>query len=105
MQYYSVQTTVDITKHDQGINSLDDHSAAQQQNFHTLLQGIGLRANVFWDNDPKFDGKYWHWLFYVEWRRSGRIIKKRLAQCSSNRQSFKPYRSLSSRIPHTGQRH
>jgi hypothetical protein len=66
MQYYSVQTTIDITKHDQGINSLDDHSAAQQQNFNTLLQGIGLRANVFWDNDPVFDGKHWHWSFYVE---------------------------------------
>jgi len=66
MHYYCVKTSVDITRHDLDRNNTDDLADAQQQNFNTLLQSIGLRANVFWDNDPAFDGKYWQWTFSVE---------------------------------------
>ena len=66
MHRYRITTTVDITRTKPDRHSQDELAHAQQQNFNTLLQGIELRANVFWDTDPVFKGKHWIWHFDVE---------------------------------------
>jgi hypothetical protein len=77
MPRYQIVTLVDITRTNPTRAETDQHLLAQQANFNTLLQSIGLRSNVTWDADPKeltgvlphpLNGKanYWIWTFEVE---------------------------------------
>lgn len=70
MQSFSVKTLVDITVTNPTRDETDPIKIAQQGNFNSLLQGIGMRANMFYDFDPietEEDGtKYWLWNFKIE---------------------------------------
>jgi len=70
MARYTIRTTVDITRSNPDRADPDQIKQAQQSNFNSLLQGIGMRANVEWDNDPirtvENDTAYWTWQFEVE---------------------------------------
>lgn len=77
MPRYKITTLVDITRTQATNNSNDIKKKLQQSNFNTLLQTIGLRANITWQKDPSyhhgvlpepFDGKasFWTWEFEVE---------------------------------------
>lgn len=77
MARYQIITLVDITRTQPSRNESDEIKIKQQANFNSLLQAIGLRANVEWTNDPKrVDGRlprdiggksvYWIWNFYTE---------------------------------------
>ena len=77
MLRYQIVTLVDITRTNPSRAETDQHLLAQQANFNTLLQSIGLRSNVTWDADPKeltgvlphpLNGKanHWIWTFEVE---------------------------------------
>lgn len=77
MARYRITTLVDITRSNPMRGETDKLKLGQQANFNSLIQAIGLRANVEWLEDPKyylgalpdpFDGKaaYWTWEFYVE---------------------------------------
>ena len=70
MARYTIKTTVDITRSNPDRADTDQVKQAQQSNFNTLLQGIGMRANVEWDKDPirtvENDTVYWMWQFEVE---------------------------------------
>jgi hypothetical protein len=70
MARYKIKTTVDITRSNPDRADPDQVKQAQQSNFNTLLQGIGMRANVEWDKDPirtvENDTVYWMWQFEVE---------------------------------------
>lgn len=70
MPRYTIKTTVDITRSDPGRDDPDTIKHAQQSNFNTLLQGIGMRSNVEWTTDPikmEKDGTiHWLWTFEVE---------------------------------------
>ena len=70
MARYTIRTTVDITRSNPDRADPDQVKQAQQSNFNSLLQGIGMRANVEWDKDPirtvENDTVYWMWQFEVE---------------------------------------
>jgi hypothetical protein len=66
MQEYKIITTIDITRSDAVRNSDDKIALGQQSNFDTLIQTIGLRANVQWKHDPIKIGNRWLWSFQVE---------------------------------------
>jgi hypothetical protein len=77
MPRYQIVTLVDITRTNPSRSETDQRLLAQQANFNTLLQSIGLRSNVTWDADPKeltgvlphpLNGKanHWIWTFEVE---------------------------------------
>jgi len=77
MPQYSVVSLVDITRTNPVRSELDTRLLSQQANFNSLVQAIGLRANVEWTHDPAkhtgalphpFNGKgtYWLWTFSVE---------------------------------------
>lgn len=77
MARYKIITLVDITRSNPSRNETDKLKLGQQANFNSLLQAIGLRANVYWDVDPKRNtgslplplvGKaiHWTWEFDVE---------------------------------------
>lgn len=70
MPRYKIKTTVDITRSNPGREDTNSVRNGQQLNFNTLLQGIGMRANVEWDNDPQpveyQDTKEWFWEFETE---------------------------------------
>tara|TARA_E500000081_G_scaffold155085_1_gene194329 strand:+ start:1900 stop:2271 length:372 start_codon:yes stop_codon:yes gene_type:complete len=73
MPRYKIKTTVDITRSNPDRGDPDQIRQAQQSNFNTLLQGIGMRANVEWTYNPsrsmlETEGKiaYWLWEFTVE---------------------------------------
>ena len=70
MARYTIKTFVDITRSNPDRADPDQVKQAQQSNFNSLLQGIGMRANVEWDNDPlrivENDTAYWTWQFEVE---------------------------------------
>jgi hypothetical protein len=77
MPRYQIVTLVDITRTNPTRSETDQHLLAQQANFNTLLQSIGLRSNVEWTVDPTeckgilphpLEGKanYWTWTFEVE---------------------------------------
>ena len=52
MPRYNIKTTVDITVTNPTRDETDQIKVAQQGNFNSLVQGIGLRANIDWDTDP-----------------------------------------------------
>jgi hypothetical protein len=77
MPRYQIVTLVDITRTNPSRSETDHYLLAQQANFNTLLQSIGLRSNVEWTIDPvessgslpyPLEGKanYWTWIFEVE---------------------------------------
>jgi hypothetical protein len=77
MTRYQIVTLVDITRTNPPRSETDQHKLSQQANFNSLLQAIGLRANIDWSVDPKessgslpypLDGRanYWLWIFDAE---------------------------------------
>jgi hypothetical protein len=74
---YQITTLVDITKTNPHRGSTDPLTLGQQSNYNTLIQTIGLRANIDGSIDPKMDtgrlpepftgkGAYWTFIFEVE---------------------------------------
>jgi len=77
MTRYQIITLIDITRSNPNRAETDPTVLGQQANFNSLVQGIGMRANVEWEQDPimdtgvlpnPFEGKatYWTWEFTVE---------------------------------------
>ena len=77
MPRYRIVTLVDITRSNPSRAETDPVKLGQQANFNSLIQAIGLRANVEWRVDPIMntgalpypaDGKaaHWIWEFDVE---------------------------------------
>ena len=77
MPRYRITTLVDITRTNATRSETDEKRISQQANFNSLIQAIGMRANVEWQTDPiKKDGRlpdhwkgqanYWIWEFDVE---------------------------------------
>lgn len=77
MSRYRIITLVDITRTNPDRSETDQFVLAQQANFNSLIQAIGLRANPEWVKDPvmktgslphPLDGKanHWIWEFDVE---------------------------------------
>ena len=77
MQHFKIISLVDITRSNPSRVETDKIKLGQQANFNSLLQAIGLRSNVEWDQDPvqhsgrlpdPIDGAatYWIWEFYIE---------------------------------------
>lgn len=77
MPRYKIITLVDITRSNPDRTETDKLKLGQQANFNSLIQAIGLRANVEWSTDPKrhsgslpppLHGKavHWTWEFDVE---------------------------------------
>ncbi len=75
MLTYKIITLIDITKSDARRDDTDRITVSQQSNFDTLVQTIGLRANIDWRAAPvKCEGKllttdsqsYWQWEFFVD---------------------------------------
>ena len=77
MPRYQIITLVDITRTNPTRAETDKLKLAQQANFNSLLQAIGLRSNVSWVKDPvmrtgrlpdPLDGAatHWQWIIDVE---------------------------------------
>ncbi len=77
MARYQIITLVDITCNNVSRSETDQKKLSQQANFNSLLQAIGLRANVIWENTPEMkDGRlphprtgkanHWIWEFDTE---------------------------------------
>lgn len=77
MPRYKIITLVDITRSNPDRSETDRIKLGQQANFNSLIQAIGLRANIEWDSDPRrhsgslplpLIGKavHWSWEFDVE---------------------------------------
>jgi hypothetical protein len=77
MPRYKIITLVDITRTNPTRSETDFIKLGQQANFNSLIQAIGLRANVEWSVDPvkntgalpyPAEGKatHWSWEFEVE---------------------------------------
>lgn len=73
---YQIITLVDITRSNANRSETDKLKVGQQANFNSLIQAIGMRANIEWHQDPQrhngriplLDGKavHWIWEFDVE---------------------------------------
>jgi hypothetical protein len=77
MSRYKIVTLVDITRSDPDRKEPNKFKVGQQANFNSLIQAIGLRANIEWSVDPrKHNGSlplplvgkavHWTWEFDVE---------------------------------------
>jgi hypothetical protein len=77
MPTYQITSLVDITRTNPHRSETSTVKLSQQANFNSLIQAIGLRSNVEWEQDPTrlegalpypFDGRgaYWTWEFTVE---------------------------------------
>jgi hypothetical protein len=77
MTRYKIITLIDITRTNPTRVEQDPTVLGQQANFNTFLQGIGMRANPEWEQDPTMDSgslpppfegraNYWTWEFAVE---------------------------------------
>ena len=77
MPMYQIISLVDITRTNPHRSETDTVKLSQQANFNSLIQAIGLRRNVAWEQDPQkqlgalpppFEGHgtYWTWNFFVE---------------------------------------
>jgi hypothetical protein len=77
MPRYKIVTLVDITRSDPDRKEPNKFKVGQQANFNSLIQAIGLRANIEWSVDPrKHNGSlplplvgkavHWTWEFDVE---------------------------------------
>jgi hypothetical protein len=78
MARYQIITLVDITRSNPDRSELDKTKLGQQANFNSLLQAIGLRANITWEQDPEMKdgrlphprtGKANHWIFEFDTER------------------------------------
>ena len=78
MARYQIITLVDITRSNPNRSETDALKKGQQANFNSLIQAIGMRSNLSWDWDPKFDngalpapldGKANHWIWEFETER------------------------------------
>jgi hypothetical protein len=78
MARYQIITLVDITRSNSDRSELDKTKLGQQANFNSLLQAIGLRANITWEQDPEMKdgrlphprtGKANHWIFEFDTER------------------------------------
>ena len=74
---YQIITLVDITKTNPPRGTTDPTTLGQQSNYNTLIQTIGLRANIDHSVDPTMsngrlpdpftgNGTYWTFIFEVE---------------------------------------
>lgn len=84
MECYKIITLVDITRSGATRAETDKIKIGQQANFNSLLQAIGLRANVVWSTDPKMktgrlpnplDGKANHWIWEFDVEREDVFLK------------------------------
>jgi len=77
MPVYQIISLVDITRTNPHRSETDTVKLSQQANFNSLIQTIGLRSNVAWEQDPQkqlgifpppFEGHgtFWTWDFFVE---------------------------------------
>jgi hypothetical protein len=66
MYTYKIRTYVDITNPRADRTVSDYITRGQQSNFNTLIQTIGLRANITWRFDPEQFDDCWVWIFEVE---------------------------------------
>ncbi len=77
MERYKIISFVDITRSNASRSETDRLKIGQQSNFNSLIQAIGIRANIDWDQDPKQQdgrfpgsiegaGTYWTWEFVTE---------------------------------------
>ena len=77
MERYRIISLVDITRSRASRSETDRIKIGQQANFNSLIQAIGIRANIEWDSDPKEchgrfpeiiegAGAYWLWEFTTE---------------------------------------
>ena len=77
MARYRIITIVDITRTQPVKGETNNFVLNQQANFNSLVQAIGLRANVTWETNPKSvtgrlpvtdfgKATYWDWMFDVE---------------------------------------
>ena len=77
MQRYKITTLVDITRSNPSRSETDKIKLGQQANFNSLVQAIGMRANVEWPFDPEMstgripdqEGKATHWIWEFETER------------------------------------
>ena len=78
MARYQIVTLVDITRTGPSRSETDQRLLAQQANFNSLVQAIGLRSNVEWQRDPKkhtgrlpepASGKATHWIWEFDCER------------------------------------
>jgi hypothetical protein len=81
---YQIITLVDITKTNPHRGSTDSLTLGQQSNYNTLIQTIGLRANIDSSIDPitntgrlpnPFTGKGAYWTFVFEVERDDIFVK------------------------------
>jgi len=63
---YKIRTHIDITRSNVDRATSDEIAIGQQSNFNAFLQGIGLRSNITWDQDPIKEDNTWTWEFYSE---------------------------------------
>lgn len=84
MARYKIVTLVDITRSDPDRKETDKVKIAQQSNFNSLIQAIGLRSNVDWTRDPKkidgrlpdgIEGKATHWIWEFDTEREDVFLK------------------------------
>lgn len=52
---FQLKTLVDITETKARRQDADKFAYKQQANFQTVIQTIGLRVNVYYENSPSFD--------------------------------------------------
>lgn len=81
---YQIITLVDITKTNPPRGTTDPTTLGQQSNYNTLIQTIGLRANIDNSIDPimttgrlpePFTGKGTYWTFVFEVEREQTFLK------------------------------
>lgn len=84
MARYRIITLVDITNSKVDRSESDNIKIGQQSNFNSLVQTIGLRSNVFWENDPtkhtgrlpfELEGKAAHWIWEFDCEREDVFLK------------------------------
>lgn len=104
MPRYNIKTTVDITVTNPTRDETDQIKVAQQGNFNSLVQGIGLRANIDWDTDPVLkeeDGvNYWHWSFKVEQNFIWTVDNDDLALLNSDLNNIPVINNLTNSVDH-----
>ena len=78
MARYQIITLVDITRTNPTRSETDRCVLAQQANFNSLIQAIGMRSNVEWQRDPvkhtgrlpaPATGKATHWIWEFDCER------------------------------------
>lgn len=76
MARYQIITLIDITRTNPKRSETDQRVLAQQANFNSLVQAIGMRSNVEWQKDPvkhtgrlPSTGKATHWIWEFDCER------------------------------------